>query len=165
MDTKRSCGHVRVATRNLRVQMVFDDGEPQPAPIHLRYNIYGDGSNTELKLCKICHKKDGHANDCEYGKKSVDKIQDYTRKLKLKTNDNDDKPCKWYLFGVFGLCQFQTQCKLQHDKGVPPSMIGCALPKANKNKLIKMGFPKYAIVCKGGGHERCMYNHIDKFGN
>ena len=72
--------------RNLRVQMVFDDGEPQPAPIHLRYNIYGDGSNTELKLCKICHKKDGHANDCEYGKKSVDKMQDYTRKLKLKTN-------------------------------------------------------------------------------
>ena len=45
-------------------------------------------------------------------------------------------------------------------------MIGCALPKANKIKLIKMGFPKYAIVCKGGGqHERCMYNHIDKFGN
>ena len=50
---------------------------------------------------------------------------------------------------------------LQHDKGVPPSSIECALPKANKNKLIKMGFPKDAIVGMGGGHERCMYDHSD----
>ena len=146
--------------RHLRVQMVFDDGGPQPALIYLRYNIYGDGSNNELTLCKICHKKDGHANDCENGKKTVDTMDDYTRKLKSmsKTNNKEaDKPCKWYLFG---LCQFQTQCKLLiHDKGVPPSMIGCALPKTNKNKLIKMGLPKDAMICKGGGHERCMYNH------
>ena len=27
--------------RNLRVQIVFDDGGPQPAPIYIRYNIYG----------------------------------------------------------------------------------------------------------------------------
>ncbi len=65
-----------------------------------RYNIYGDGSNTELKLCKVCHKKDGHANDCEYGKKSVDNMVDYSRKLKLKTNNKDGKPCKWYLLGL-----------------------------------------------------------------
>ena len=150
------------------MQIVFDDGGPQPEPalIYLRYNIYGDGTNKELTLCKICQMKDGHANDCEHGKTTVDTMDDYTRKLKSMSktttniliiyNEADNKPCKWYMFG---LCQFQTQCKLLHDKGVPPNMIGCALPRANENKLIKLGLPKHAMVCKGGGHERCMYNH------
>jgi|TARA_B100000513_G_scaffold90256_1_gene37964 hypothetical protein len=35
--------------------------------------------------------KDGHINDCEHGKKTVDTMDDYTRKLKSmsKTNNND----------------------------------------------------------------------------
>ena len=69
------------------MQIVFDDGGPQPEPalIYLRYNIYGDGTNKELTLCKICQMKDGHANDCEHGKTTVDTMDDYTRKLKLKS--------------------------------------------------------------------------------
>ena len=75
------------------MQIVFDDGGPQPEPalIYLiRYNIYGDGTNKELTLCKICQMKDGHANDCEHGKTTVDTMDDYTRKLKSmsKTTTN-----------------------------------------------------------------------------
>ena len=38
-------------------------------------------------------------------------------------------------------------------------MIGCALPKAKKHTLLKLGLPKNAMVCTGGGPERCMYFH------
>ena len=83
--------------------------------------------------------ENGHANDCEQVSKTVGTMDDYTRKLMsmAKTTKDahvDNKPCKWYLFG---LCQFQTQCELVHDKGVPPNMIGCALPREKKHKLLK----------------------------
>ena len=104
--------------------------------------------------------ENGHANDCEQGSKTVGTMDDYTRKLMsmAKTTKDahvhvDNKPCKWYLFG---LCQFQTQCELVHDKGVPPNMIGCALPREKKHKLLKLGLPKHAMVCTGGGPERCI---------
>ena len=93
--------------------------------------------------------ENGHANDCEQGSKTVGTMDDYTRKLMsmAKTTKDahvDNKPCKWYLFG---LCQFQTQCELVHDKGVPPNMIGCALPREKKHKLLKLGLPEHAMVC------------------
>ena len=142
--------------RYLRVQMIFEDGGPQPAPIYLKYNIYADGTNKDLGLCKVCHKKEGHANDCELGSKTVDTVDEYTSKLlsMAKTTKDAhamDKPCKWYLFG---LCKFKNKCKMVHDKGVPAHMIGCALPKAKKHTLLKLGLPKNAIVCAGGGPER-----------
>ena len=146
----------------LKVQLNFeDDGGSQPAPIYLNYKIYADGTNNDLGLCKGCHKKEGHAKDCELVSNTVDTLDEYTAKLLArakKTKDAHDvaKPCKWYLFG---LCKFQNKCKMVHDEGVPANMIGCALPKAKKHTLLKIGLPKNAIVCAGGGTERCMYSH------
>lgn len=86
-------------------------------------------------------------------------MDEYTSKLLSRaktTKDAENTPCKWYLFG---LCKFQNNCKMVHDKGAPAHMIGCALPKAKKHTLLKLGLPKNAIVCAGGGPERCMYSH------
>lgn len=77
--------------RNLRVQMTFEDGGPQPAPIYLKYNIYADGTNKDLLgLCKACHKKNGHANDCELGSKTVDTMDEYTSKLLSMAKTTND---------------------------------------------------------------------------
>jgi len=52
---------------------------------------------------------------------------------------------------VLCLCNFQNGCKIRHEKEVLPSSTTCALPRANKNRLIKLSLPHDAVVCKAQG--------------
>lgn len=87
--------------RNLRVQLDFTTGSRS----RLRSNYATTSTytamehGTQIELCKICHKRKGHARDCPMREKDQtsrkDKMDAYSRKL--KKNNEDGKPCKWYM--------------------------------------------------------------------
>ena len=155
--TMREAAHAFNWARNLLVKIDFEDGEPHL--VQIRYKVYGDGNmDAELELCTICHQHKGHCRDCpnkETKKMSrTAKVDKYSRKIK---EDNEDgNPCTWF---ELGLCFYQHECQLKHNKDITPSFIACALPRASKNKPHEWGLPTEALMCKAG--KKCFYHHRD----